>query len=269
MRTARDGIVLSVFALVLATSGAAGPDLAREERLRSQIVDTILDGDPIDLQTIDGERFFGIAAEHDPAGQGQGTVIVLHGRGVHPDTLEVVQPLRVGLTERGWNTLSIQLPVLAKQAKYLDYVGIFPAAVPRIDAAIAAAREMSPAGRIVVIAHSCGAHMMQHWMHVRGREAISLLDGFVGIGMGATDLGQKMVEPFALDKVSAPVLDIYAEWDFPAVRRLAPERWAAMQRGGNPLNAQKIVPDAEHYFVDRDGPLVDAIAGWLERLSRR
>jgi alpha/beta superfamily hydrolase len=39
-----------------------------------------------------------------------------------------------------------------------------------------------------------------------------------------------------------------------------------MQHGGHPHNAQLVIPDAGHYFVDRGDALVEAIAEWLEPL---
>ena len=135
-------------------AGSGVPDLVREQRMAQQIVDAILDGDPVDLQTRDGLRFLGIHTRsvNTPA---KGTVIILHGRGFHPDWDNVVQPLRVGLTESGWDTLSIQLPVLAKNAMYFDYVEIFDAANPRIEAAIAAGTQERD--------RACGASRTQLW----------------------------------------------------------------------------------------------------------
>jgi hypothetical protein len=49
---------------------------------------------------------------------------------------DTIKPLRTGLTEKGWHTLSVQMPVLGKEAKYYDYVPIFPYSHERIDAAI-------------------------------------------------------------------------------------------------------------------------------------
>lgn len=243
---------------------AAGPDLERERRMSAEIVDVILEGEPLELRGDDGQTFLGIYTESaEPAARG--TVILLHGRGLHPDWANVAHPLRVGLTHHGWNTLSIQLPVLDKNAKYFDYFKIFGAAIPRIEAAIAKAQELS-AGRIVIVAHSCGAHMAQHWIHVRGRQALDRMDAFVGIGMGATDFQQPMREPFALDKITAPILDLYAADDFSAVHRLAPRRLAAMRRGGNVKNAQVVVADADHYFTDRGDALLDALSAWLDTL---
>jgi pimeloyl-ACP methyl ester carboxylesterase len=177
----------------------------------------------------------------------------------------VVHPLRVGLAERGWNTLSIQLPVLARDATYNDYLGVFGTAIPRIEAALVEARALAP-GPVVLLAHSCGAHMAQHWMLAHDRQALDGLDAYIGIGMGATDYGQPMREPFALDRLRVPVLDLYGETDYPAVRRLAAERLAALRRGGNPKSAQQVVADADHYFTDRSEALLDAVAAWLDTL---
>jgi len=253
--------------IVLPAAAARQPDLARERRMADEIVDTILDGEPLQLSATDGQLFLGIYTNSTQA-PARGTVIILHGRGFHPDWVDVVQPLRIGLSTHGWNTLSIQMPVLDASAKYFDYVQIFDWAGPRIEAAIATARSTAP-GPVVLLAHSCASHMAQHWMNVKGAQAVGQFDAFVGIGMGATDYRQQMVEPFALDKIGGPILDVYAQQDFPAVRRLAPQRQAAMRRGGNPLNRQVVIPDAEHYFADRGEALVDAVSTWLDRALRK
>ena len=243
---------------------AVTPDYAREKRIAAEISETILDGEPLLLQTGPGDRFLSIftrTPEPDP----RGTVLVLHGRGLHPDWGDVVQPLRVGLTEFGWNTLSIQLPVLPRGAKYYDYFEIFDQAGPRIEAAIARIGAES-AGKVVLVAHSCGSHMFQHWVRTGEARALALFDAYVGIGMGATDYGQQMREPFILDRIEVPVLDLFGENDFPAVRRMAPERLDAISRAGNPKSRQLMLPDADHYFTGRDALLLDAVNGWLETL---
>ena len=240
------------------------PDLDREHRIVSQISDAILDGEPVMLEGDDGHRFFALYTEAtiQPSA---GSVVILHGRGLHPDWVNAIHPLRVGLAEGQWNTLSIQLPVLDSSAKYYDYEEIFAAALPRIDAAIEAARAWQP-GPVVLLAHSCGFHMAQHWMQRRGEAALGAIDAFVGIGMGATDYGQPMRVPFVLDRIPVPVLDVYAEYDYPAVQRLADQRWKLMQQAGNPKSARRIVANAEHYYVDRGDALVDVVREWLDSL---
>lgn len=240
----------------------AGADLAREKRMADEIVDAILDGDPIEL-TAGDHQFMGIFTEAD---EPKGNVLILHGRGFHPDWPTFVQPLRVGLVEQGWNTLTIQMPALEKTAKYNDYVDIFPEAIPRIEAALAYLKE-NGSDKTVVLAHSCGSHMAQHWIHQKGDAALKTFDAFIGVGMGATDYKQPMVEPFALDKMSMPVLDLYAENDFPAVLRMAPERLAMIKKAGNALSQQQAVPGVEHYFTDKGDELVSAVAKWLETIK--
>ncbi len=241
-------------------------DLERERRLASEIVDSIMDGEALTLHAKDTARdtkFLAIytASEEMPA---QGAAIVLHGRGFHPDWAEVVRPLRTVLPEHGWHTLSLQMPVLEKDAKYYDYVPIFPAAFPRIAAGIAFLREQG-ISRIVIIAHSCSVHMTMAYIEAFGDGEI---DAFVGIGMGATDYGQPMKKPFPLDRMTVPVLDVFGSDDFPAVVREAPERAAAAGAAGNARSSQVMVEGADHYFRDKDDELIAVVSSWLESLNR-
>ena len=101
-----------VFVLLFFTGQALAsePDYAREARLADEIVDVILDGDPVWLAS--GEReFLSIYTEADEPGT---AVVILHGRGFHPDWSDTINPLRLGLVERGYSTLSLQMPVLEK-----------------------------------------------------------------------------------------------------------------------------------------------------------
>lgn len=238
----------------------AGSDRAREQRLIDQMIEAVLDGAPITLGTRPDE-FVGLYTEADTA---RGSVLILHGRGIHPDWPDLINPLRVDLVEYGWNTLSIQLPVLGTSARYNDYVPIFPEVIPRIEAALAYLRQHSP-GPIVMVAHSCGTHMAQHWIHQRGSEATRLFDGYVGIGMGATDYRQPMQEAFILAKIPVPILDIYAELDYPAVHRTAPERLRLIRQAGHPLSQQQTVPQAAHEFHEHSATLIQQIAAWLDQ----
>jgi pimeloyl-ACP methyl ester carboxylesterase len=244
-------------------SSAIASDDEREQRMANEIVDTILDGEAIFLEA-NNHEFLTIYAETDDA---RGTAVILHGRGFHPDWQDVVKPLRVGLLESGWNTLSVQMPVLEKQAKYYDYVPLFPAALARIEAAIAFARTQlnnnKESDKVVLIAHSCGVHMAMAWSDVESFESI---DAFVGIGMGATDYKQPMKKPFPLAKIKVPVLDVYAANDYPAVLKMAPERWRNIKAAGNEKSRQVIVPDAAHYYVDRGDALTSVISDWLDTL---
>ena len=231
-------------------------DELREARLVEEIETNLFDGEVISLGS-DDEQFAAVEMiSEDPP---RGGIILLHGRGFHADWPENSGPLRVGLSEAGWQTLSLQLPVLEKTAKYFDYLPVLPEAGPRLDAAIAHLSEqgISP---IILLAHSCGAHMAMLWLESsKGKE----IDGFVGIGMGATDYKQPMQHPFPFASLDIPVLDIYGENDYPAVHRLAPQRLALMTQGGNARSKQIMLPEADHYFVDHPDEMTAAIGSWL------
>lgn len=243
---------------LIGATGAGAQDREREQRLADEIVDAIIDGEPVWLDA-DGTRFLGIYTESD-ADAPKGAVLVLHGRGFHPDWDEVAGPLRVALPERGWHSLSLQMPVLGKEAKYYDYVPIFPAAFPRIRVGIAYLREQG-AERVVIAAHSCGVHMAMAFVDEFGDPSF---DAFIGVGMGATDYGQKMRKPFPLADMKIPVLDLHGSDEFPGVLRMAPRRAAAIAQAGHPASRQRVIDGAEHYFRERDDDLVDAVDEWLD-----
>ena len=258
---------MSFWAFLLATlclvpiSPAESADQEREDRLTEEMEANLFDGDVISLLP-DGGTFAAVEMESQTDST-RGGIILLHGRGFHADWPENIGPLRVGLSEAGWHTLSLQMPVLEKSAKYFDYLPVLPEALPRIDAAIAHLKDqdISP---VVLLAHSCGAHMAMLWMEQHGDSGI---DAFVGIGMGATDYKQPMRHPFPFASIAIPVLDLYGEEDFPAVHRMAPERLDLMNKGGNPLSHQIVSAGADHYFTDSSDQLTEAISAWLDSLG--
>lgn len=235
------------------------PDYEREARLGNQIRDAIFDGEVIDLDA-NGREFMAIHME--PESESKGAVIILHGRGYHADWEDVVNPLRVGLTESGWHTLSLQMPVLEKTAKYFDYIPLFPYSGPRIEAGIRYLKEQG-IDKVILFAHSCSVHMTMSWLAEKGDDPI---DGYIGAGMGATDFGQPLKTDYPLETMKVPVLDLYGANEYPAVIRAAPARKAAMEKAGNPLSAQKVLPEADHYFTGIKEPLVELVAQWLEEL---
>lgn len=256
--------VLLCFCMWVPFGHAAGaldgkPDYEREKRLDNEIRETIFDGEVVDLDA-NGRSFMGIHLE--PEGNAKGAVIILHGRGYHPNWEHFVYPLRLGLAESGWHTLSLQMPVLHKAAKYYDYVPLFAEAGPRINAGIRYLKELG-IDKVVLAAHSCGVHMAMHWIEEQGDGELA---AFIGAGMGATDYKQPMLKEYPLDKMTVPVLDVFGADEHSAVLREAPNRKAAIEKAGNPLSAQKILPDSDHYFTGVKEPLVELVSSWLETL---
>lgn len=239
------------------------PDFVREKRVVSEIEDTVLDGDVEYLPLKSGKEVFAIFMQSE-ADKPKGGVIILHNRGQHANWGDTIKPLRTGLTEKGWHTLSVQMPVLGKQAKYYDYVPILPYSHERIDAALDFYKEKGVLN-VVLIAHGCGAHMAMSYVDKYGDDKIK---GFVGIGMGATDYKQKLINGFPLYKMVSPVLDIYAEQDFSGVRKMADYRDKLIKIAGNKKSAKIIVKGADHYYKNDESVerLTDEVATWLNTL---
>ena len=245
-----------------AESISGQPDLAREKRMAVEVEDAILDGEVVYLK--DGDHEF-MAIDTETEGDSKGTVIILHGRGYHPNWEATVYPLRTQLPAEGWRTLSLQMPVLEKSAKYYDYIPVFPLASPRIEAGITYLKEQG-VKNIILLAHSCGAHMAMEWIRGKEGKVDDFITAYIGAGMGATDYKQPMEQPFPLTKMKIPVLDVYGEKEYPAVLRMAPGRLAMIKKAGNKKSKQIVIPKADHYFTDKGDELVMPIVEWLNSL---
>ncbi|MDX1344783.1 MAG: DUF3530 family protein, partial [Sedimenticolaceae bacterium] len=167
-------VILSLFPAFLLAS-----DLEREQRWQQQVEDNLFDGETIMLN--DGSiDFLGIYTETSEA-QPEGAVLLLHGRGVHPDWPQVISPLRTRLPEQGWTTLSLQMPVLDPQAKLDAYVPLFDEALGRIEAGIDFLQEQG-FDRIVLLGHSMGNGMATHYLATTRDPRVK---AFIGVGMSA------------------------------------------------------------------------------------
>jgi acetyl esterase/lipase len=248
-----------------AKTEAGKSDLAREKRMAAEVEDAVLDGEVIFLKDMvnDGHKF--MAIDQEPEGDTKGAVIILHGRGFHPNWEDTVFPLRTELPAKGWRTLSLQMPVLQKSAKYFDYVPLFPQAGPRIEEGIKYLQEQG-IKNIVLLAHSCGGHMAMEWIRSQGGKVNNKISAYIGAGMGATDFGQKMAKPFPYDKLTVPVLDVFGSKEYPAVLAKASSRLMAITKAGNVKSKQVIVPGANHYFTDKGDELVEPVIKWLDSL---
>ena len=253
-------IITVLVAFLFTTQSVLASDLAREKRLAEQIEELIFDGEVIYLESA-GHEFMSVYMETE-AKDVKGAAIILHGRGFHPDWDKVVKPLRLGLTQEGWSTFSMQMPVLGKQAKYYDYVPVLPEAFPRIEAGIDFLKEEG-FEKIVLIAHSCSVHMVMAWVDAKDFRDV---DAFVGIGMGAVDYQQPMARPFPLDQLSVPILDVYGSEEYPAVAHGAKQRLDYIKRGGSKKSKQVIVMGADHYFTEKNDELLQVLSDWMQGL---
>ena len=231
-------------------------DLAKEKRWADQVVDAILDGDAVWLN--DGtSEFLGIYTEAEE--NKSRAVIVMHGTGIHPDWQQVVQPLRVGLTEHNWNTLSIQMPILPNEAEYPEYAPLYDEVAPRINAAIKYLQD-NGSSNIVLIGHSQGAAMTAYYLSTSRQD----VNGFVAIGMASFADDPRMNSIKALEKINVPVLDLYGDEDLENILDSSGARADSARKAGNKNYTQVKLSGANHFFDGKEDELVESVAGWLD-----
>jgi pimeloyl-ACP methyl ester carboxylesterase len=235
---------------------AYSSDLAKEKRWAEQIADAIFDGEIIMLKDDDID-FLSI---YTPASDSRNAVILLHGVGVHPDWDQVIRPLRVGLPENGWSTLSIQLPVLPNGAPYEKYLPLFKEVPGRLDAGIALLKQKG-AERIIVVAHSMGSSMGAYYL---AKNQPELVKGFVAIGMGGAEKYRQDNVGY-LKSIEVPILDLYGELDLEGVIASVGARRDAIMTKGDASSAQRVVAGADHFFDGKNGALLSEVLGWLEK----
>ncbi len=235
-------------------------DLEKEKRWADQVIDAILDGEAVWLNN-GSNKFLGIYTEAEQ--DKDRAVIVMHGTGIHPDWQQVIQPLRVGLTEHNWNTLSIQMPILANDAEYLDYAPLYDEVAPRIDAAINYLKDHGSTD-IVLIGHSQGSAMTAYYLSTSKQE----VKGFVAIGMAAFADDPRMNSIKSLEKIRIPVLDLYGNEDLENILASVKSRAAAAKKAGN-KNYTQIKIKGNHFFDGDEDVLVETVAEWLEKSSKK
>lgn len=250
---------ISVLILPLTVSAS---DKAKEKRWADQIVDSLLSGEAVWLQA-GNDKFLGIYTESD-SDKSLGGAIIVHGIGVHPNWPDVIMPLRSELPQYGWNTLSIQMPILPNEATYKDYAPLFAEVPARMQAAVNffKQKKISP---IVVIAHSLGTDMTATWLGnlPKGNKDIA---GYITIGMSVSkDDPMKQKVEAALEKITIPMLDIYGSQDLEEVVKSADMRRAAARKSGNQDYRQDEVPGANHFFNGLDADLVRRVRSWLAK----
>jgi pimeloyl-ACP methyl ester carboxylesterase len=259
MNTRKQSLLMVLFCTALVLPAQAS-DTAKEQRWADQIVDFLVDGEMRWFEA-DGHRFMGI---YTPVRSGTpvGAVILLHGRGVHPDWPQVIQPLRTKLPEHGWATLSLQMPILDNDASYEDYVPLFKEVPARIKAGTEFLSKQH-IDNVILIGHSLGANMATDYV---AKHHDPRIKGVVGIGMMGKPRPaeyQPLDNVAALLRITLPVLDVYGSQTDPAILQSVDRRAFAVYHTGNAYSRQIRINGANHFYQEHVTELVQAISNWM------
>lgn len=241
--------VLSLVLLLLCVQVHA-QDYPREKRWADQVVPGLVVGEAVWITQKNGHKFLSLWTE---AEKPRGAIVLAHGRGWNPD-FELYGVLRVKLAEQGYSTLSIQLPILGGGAKIGDYIPTYPEAAERFHLA---ADWLKARGynNVSIVSHSLGATMANQYLintsdtHVKAWVFIGIING--------------LEEMF---RIKIPVLDVYGSKDWEVTQVGAYERRRQIQKIAG--SQQVVVPDALHFFEQKEDELVRVVVSWLDEVFR-
>jgi pimeloyl-ACP methyl ester carboxylesterase len=232
--------------LLLVVHLAYGADYVREKKWAEEITPGIVVGDLVYLEGSAGHTFLTI---YTAAPNAQAGLVIVHGIGVHPDW-GLIGTLRSALADHGYTTLSIQMPVLAAEARPEEYPPTFGEAGERLKVAVEFLRAKGYK-KIAIVSHSMGSRMTHNYLT---RDPSAPVNAWVCIGLGGEDDFRHM---------TLPVLDLYGENDLAAVLQGAQRRTASikdLQR-----SQQVMAPQADHFFHNQQTELVRYVRDFLDK----
>jgi alpha/beta superfamily hydrolase len=170
--------------------------------------------------------------------------------GVHPD-FGIVGALRTRLVEKGFATLSIQMPVQGKEAAPGDYVETFPEAAERIGKAAVWLKGKGYT-KIALISHSLGGRMVRAYFLADKNTSIL---AWAALSLGFDDF----------KGVTLPVLDLYAEQDHPPVLKMVQAHKRSLV---HPTLEQHKLLSTGHFYDGKEAEVVDLVGKWLKKTLR-
>ena len=226
------------------------PDYVRETNLNYQSESTSFDAEFRTLSSNKGEKFNLLYHEDESKDQ---AILLLHGRGLYPNEPLVMNPL-IEILNKEYNVYSIQLPVLKKNATYSEYVKLFGYSDSRIKKTLNYIELTS--SKIIVIAHSCGAHMLSSFL----KKHQNKIDRVILISAGAVDKDQTPLPYYDYSLFDGQVLNILGDKDHNSVK-LFTEYILSL----NIKDFQNIIiSDADHYYKGKISSLAMQVNKWLK-----
>ena len=250
-RRAAAAVVAAFLAVAGAGASAQNADYERERRWADEVVPQLVVGEAVWIEAA-GRRFLALHAAGADASRP--AIVLVHGIGVHPDH-GVIGELRTRLSDAGFTTLSIQMPVLAKEVSDgNEYTKTFDEAAARI---AAAARWLQDRGarRLVLASHSMGA-----WMSNVYFERTPSAPFAAWVCMGITG----RIGPMGGNTL--PVLDVWGEQDLALSRRWLSVTARRFTLGSHPGSRQVEIAGADHHYARRESELARTIAEFVAAL---
>jgi hypothetical protein len=240
-------IALSGLIAVASAAPLAQPPAEQQWWSRADVI-----GEPVEL-TANATPY---RALHRPnqAAEPRGAALILHDPGGSADGAGLIRQLRLGLSDAGWETLSLQLPrffLSESEQRWLDRHG-------QLGELLAAGTTwLSERGQLNQVIIGVGAS---------GRAALAFAAGNTPEALQALVLvstpiaaGSKASEQ--LSEITMPILDLYAERDRRDVLDAATSKRQAASE--NQSFAQRVVSGTDDRFRGTGAAVTATIRAWL------
>ncbi len=248
--------ITTVIILIMTFSVQAG-NSKREQASAKIVSHTLKMGETVWLQA-QGKKFLAIYTETVSAGN-RGTAIILHDQDGYPDRQYLIHELRTVLPQHNWATLSLQIPVRETGAQAEEYYALFDEAKARIDAAVGFIAQGNT-NSIALVGYGLGAMMGVYSVS----ENNAKVKAIVAISLAVPESGVRQVQVLSfLKRIQKPFLDIFAEYDLPAVVDTARKR--RLSARDNTDYRQVVIAGADHQYRHSHILVVKRVYSWLSR----
>ncbi len=239
----------------LGFNAAQASDKHREQDYAAALQKNLAIGQIVWLKA-GAETFLGLYTEAEKT-DNSAAAIILHDVGDHPDQQPLVHGLRTILPQHNWATLALQLPLRETGSDEADYYPLFDEAKARVQAAIDFLNEKG-AKNIAVIGYGLGAEMAIDSINAKPESIKELVA--ISLPLAESAPSSLRIDNL-LKNIALPILDIYAEFDLPAVVDSARRR--RMVAKENPVFRQIKVDGENHAYQNDPGMLVKRVYSWL------
>ncbi|MGZ4958052.1 MAG: DUF3530 family protein [Methylomonas sp.] len=241
--------------LALLALPANASDTRREQDYAAELQRNPVAGKIVWLQA-DGRNFLSLYMEAEKSGNAN-AAIILHDIGEFPDQKPLIHALRTLLPEHHWATLALQMPLREAGAAEADYYLLFAEARGRIEAAVDYLKK-NGAKNIAIVGHGLGALMASYAVSGKPDNIAAL----AAISLAVPEIATAQVQTQSFIKnIALPFLDIYAEFDLPAVADTA--RLRRMAGKDNPAYRQVQMDGENHAYQQDHERLFKRVYSWL------
>ncbi|MFK8068031.1 MAG: DUF3530 family protein [Gammaproteobacteria bacterium] len=170
-----------------------------ESEISTQIEKALTTGEAIWLGE-EGANFLGLYKSNSFK-ETLGGILFLHDMGSNSDWPNLIKPLRLAFPKKGWDTLSIQLPMVNVDAEKTAYLSHFDEAVSRTNAGIEFLKQKGLTS-IVILGHGMGSIVAIFDLNKNPQE---LVKGLIAMSLSGSDtIKPPLKETPPSEKLTAP-----------------------------------------------------------------